>query len=849
MTHAWTLSVAVAVAASIALPAQAQFTLPPGFEGMMQAPGMPSRGGAPAIDCKQFEEINRSAGAGTNAQGFDPRGLMALMGCRPPPPAAAAAPQEKTARGADCSTYRELLADLEGVNTDWLGPQPVMAAIALAKRCGDSGATAVEQRGRTGLARFAEGRFAESADAFRDAQAQASGPVRMRYLIEMGKSLLAADRTPEARETFANALAGMPSASAMRVELLILLGIVDLEAKNVPAALEGLLEAEKITQAQARAQNIDITFNPAFYRHAPYLAMALQRAGRTDEARAILDRIVNGRESFVAMADQTQQMVPMMQQAMSSLGLGAILNSPETSRGFANIETSKLMMGELLALNFACSQLEALHLDANRAESALEVAERCRGRALARLLANRAFHRAAPSAFPTYAETQAYAKQHRVDYEKAGEVLVRERMTNPQADAASRPATIADMRRMAAERRATLVVYSIAYAPNRLPNRMPDRETGITIWVVTPDGSVSARRKSVESILPAGTLALTSSAIRAHEALGVPGRGAAPPPRISRDQARINRVTVAMRQFHQLLIEPVEDLLPTTEGARLVIVPQGPLFLVPFAALENPQGTPLVARYSISVAPSLQTLMLTGARRQARATGAAVIVGNPVMPRYSMAPGEPPRPLEALPGAEHEANAIAALLKTDSITGAAATKSAVMGRIRNARFVHLATHGFLDDGSDQEQQGTNPYLRDLMMLEERPEGGHKTPGMLALAPSGKDSGMLTADEIAQATTGAELVVMSACGSGQGAINDDGVIGLSRAWMAAGAPSVVVSLWSIPDEPTRDLMVELYRRLAEGSGKAEALRAAMLATRANYPSPVNWAAFVLLGEPD
>jgi len=59
----------------------------------------------------------------------------------------------------------------------------------------------------------------------------------------------------------------------------------------------------------------------------------------------------------------------------------------------------------------------------------------------------------------------------------------------------------------------------------------------------------------------------------------------------------------------------------------------------------------------------------------------------------------------------------------------------------------------------------------------------------------------------------------------------------------------VSLWSIPDEPTRDLMVEFYRRLAGGSGKAEALRGAMLATRAQYPSPVNWAAFVLLGEPD
>jgi CHAT domain-containing protein len=72
-----------------------------------------------------------------------------------------------------------------------------------------------------------------------------------------------------------------------------------------------------------------------------------------------------------------------------------------------------------------------------------------------------------------------------------------------------------------------------------------------------------------------------------------------------------------------------------------------------------------------------------------------------------------------------------------------------------------------------------------------------------------------------------------------------VIGLSRAWIAAGAPSVVVSLWSIPDEPTRDLMVELYRRLARGgSGGSFARRHAR-----DPRAVVNWAAFVLLGEPD
>ena len=135
------------------------------------------------------------------------------------------------------------------------------------------------------------------------------------------------------------------------------------------------------------------------------------------------------------------------------------------------------------------------------------------------------------------------------------------------------------------------------------------------------------------------------------------------------------------------------------------------------------------------------------------------------------------------------------------------------------------------------------------MFDQTAEGGAKTPGLLALAPSGSDSGMLTADEIAQSTTKAELVVMSACDSGRGAINDDGVIGLSRAWMAAGAPSVMVTLWTIPDDATKDLMVTFYQQLAAGTRKAEALRLAMLAARAKYPDPFNWAAFMLIGEPD
>ncbi len=849
----------------------------PGMPGMLGLPGMgmPGMRGTQAPSAADCERIEQSFRGGAMPGGMDTRAIIAAMGCRPPD----APVREKTATKTDCANLRQSLTNFE--YGDWLGPGPVMDARIFSAACREFAVSAAERRALAGWLSFGEGRFQESADTFRDAASQApSEAARVRYTLESAKSLLAAGRTADALAVFENVLAQLPAAAtereprrrafgvpnmadmqaesqredqrrgyvAQRIEVLVLLGIAHLNANDAAAAVVRLREAEAVTQARAKAQGGGEMTQPFDDRYgAPTLAIALQRMGQADEARKIFERLVGGRETAIESMEQLQTSLPMMQRTLSQLGLGGILDSSEMNRGMNNADSAKLMLGEIFGLGLACSLLEEIHVSASRADAALEVAERCRGRALARTLANRAFKRSEPAALPSSAEINAYARQHRIDYTAAGKILTDERTNNRDAQAASRPATIGEIRRIAAERRATLVVYSIVYAPNRLPSRMPDNETGMTIWVVSPDGAVAVRRRTFEGILPDGTLALTSAALRAHEALGLSGRGPTSAGKVSDAQAK--RTSAELRRFYQILIEPVADLLPAQEGARIVFVPQGPLFLIPFAALEDAQGAPLVARYSISLAPSLQTLALTGARKaESRSAGAPLIVGNPLMPRYSPVPGKPPLDIPPLPGAEQEAKAIATLLETSFLTGAAATKAAVLSRARDARYVHLATHGFLDDFADSAQQGANPHFRE-MPSEERAGGGFKTPGMLALAPSGADNGMLTADEIAAATTGADLVVMSACGSGQGVINDEGVIGLSRAWMAAGAPSVVVSLWPIPDEPTRDLMVEFYRRLSGGSGKAEALRTAMLATRAKHPNPVSWAAFVLLGEPD
>jgi len=142
----------------------------------------------------------------------------------------------------------------------------------------------------------------------------------------------------------------------------------------------------------------------------------------------------------------------------------------------------------------------------------------------------------------------------------------------------------------------------------------------------------------------------------------------------------------------------------------------------------------------------------------------------------------------------------------------------------NARIIHLATHGLFKEVKS----------RDL-------------PGAIALAPSGNDDGFLTSSEILDLKLNAELVVLSACNTGRGRLTGDGVIGLSRALITAGVPTILTSLWAVPDAPTAELMAEFYGQLQQNPNKAQALRQAMLITMKKHPEPRDWGAFTLIGE--
>ena len=95
----------------------------------------------------------------------------------------------------------------------------------------------------------------------------------------------------------------------------------------------------------------------------------------------------------------------------------------------------------------------------------------------------------------------------------------------------------------------------------------------------------------------------------------------------------------------------------------------------------------------------------------------------------------------------------------------------------------------------------------------------------------------------------DLVVLSACEKGLGEIHvGEGVFGLRRAFVLAGAKTLVMSLWKVPDEQTCELMEDFYRRILAGEGRAEALRQAQLTLKQKYPEPYYWGAFICQGEP-
>jgi CHAT domain-containing protein/tetratricopeptide (TPR) repeat protein len=277
----------------------------------------------------------------------------------------------------------------------------------------------------------------------------------------------------------------------------------------------------------------------------------------------------------------------------------------------------------------------------------------------------------------------------------------------------------------------------------------------------------------------------------------------------------------AARALYDKLVAPVAAQL--RGRATICIVPDGPLWELPFQALQPAPAEFLLDRHTLYSVPSL-TVLRDVSRRGAPAPPAQarlLAFGNPLVP-------ETP-----LPQSETEVRRIAALYgaaRSRVHLGADAREEAVKAEAGGYDVLHFATHGVLDDH--------NALYSRLVFSTPHAEG---------------EDGQLEAREIMRLDLHARLAVLSACDTGRGRVGSgEGMIGMTWALFVAGVPTSVVSQWKVDSQSTAELMVELHRALrsSRGTTVAQALRRAALATRANprYRHPFYWAPFVVVGSP-
>jgi CHAT domain-containing protein len=385
------------------------------------------------------------------------------------------------------------------------------------------------------------------------------------------------------------------------------------------------------------------------------------------------------------------------------------------------------------------------------------------------------------------------------------------------------------------------------------------------VWVIKSTGEVDAARIDVneteltELVTRARSVrgAKPSTADRGPDATQSEDTGWTPRLRGDGLLSLGDDAVVASRTLYRLLIEPIRPLLPATPGSLLTIVPHGPLFMLSFAALQDAGGRYLVERYAIHYTPAGVVLQLTGTHRRA-SEGASdyLLIGDPI----SLPALPNGKPLPRLPGTRSEVTRVASLVgrsRATMLLGANASEPEVERLVGHRRVIHFATHGVL--------RSDDP-LDSFLALDT---GGRRSTAAGARRPvvsgTGQPDGRLTVGEIYGLHLDADLVVLSACGTGLGKVSSDGVAGLARAFVYAGAPSVVATLWDIADEPAARFMPQFYRALQRRADHAQALRTAQLGLLEDLRAgrvkastgtgtvtlaehPVLWAGFMLVGEP-
>ena len=356
----------------------------------------------------------------------------------------------------------------------------------------------------------------------------------------------------------------------------------------------------------------------------------------------------------------------------------------------------------------------------------------------------------------------------------------------------------------------------------------------------------------------------------------------------------------AINSRTRLLIAPDGDLarlpfevLPTVDGRCLIdayqisYVTSGRDVLRFAAAVTGQPGDPLVVAERLrsrrddpdrSGSPSLFWPRLLGRGKKAVKTPRPSV---PIPETAACPAGRQSRDLDRdrsdyhfhrLPGTRVEGERVATRLGVFPWLDATAMEGRLKTACRSPQILHLATHGFFlpDQQRDLNREGrglgfdiaefsdaqggltwlSGPMMENPMLRSGLALAGANTWLRAGNPPQEAEDGLLTAEDVTGLDLLAtELVVLSACETGLGRVHaGEGVFGLRRAFVLAGAKTLVMSLWKVPDEQTGELMEDLYRRLLAGEGRVEALRKAQLVMKKKYPDPYYWGSFICQGDP-
>lgn len=309
------------------------------------------------------------------------------------------------------------------------------------------------------------------------------------------------------------------------------------------------------------------------------------------------------------------------------------------------------------------------------------------------------------------------------------------------------------------------------------------------------------------------------------------------------------------RQLYQLTLADVEQFLSSSEATieRLWVVPEGPFNYFPFETLSR-NDRYIIEDYEVSYIYSMtlaDMLSSPSGNQRNNLLSFAPVFSDPnsstltkgaqdIFTASRLASTEDQRGfsingevITALPGTKYEVDAIDQMVKKKGLISEtlvfdeAKEETIKSGILRDYQFIHFATHGFVNEA--------NPEFSGVFMSQNE--------------ESGEDC-ILFASEIYNLNLDADLVTLSACETGLGKFAyGEGIVGLSRAFLYAGAKNLVVSQWKVSDESTARLMVDFYSGIMNGENKSKALRQAKLALIASeeFKQPYYWAPFVLIGK--